>query len=321
MSVPALAYLTSISRNFKAKTLTKGTINEILSESDWKNAVNILKERNYLEETSDNFEEMEFIIKKNTIENLLQLGNLSMSVKTSHDIVNLYYYAVTLDEFESLIASVENGVELRSRFFPKIVDAKPTNVNELLNVVRDTIHGKALQYALGKNPKNLSQLNSYLDYFFISELTKITEGLRGDWKSFADGVLCGYKDYYTVSLALRQKVQEEIHCKVSVDTIKDLVNARSNEEALDTLRRLPYARSMDFSNVYTALSTLHRVARVQARNASLNAFMGSPFTPVTALAIAELLKLDMEDLITILNGLKLGLPQEKIKAKLSLELV
>ncbi len=321
MSVPALAYLTSISRNFKAKTLTKGTINEILSESDWKNAVNILKERNYLEETSDNFEEMEFLIKKNTIDNLLQLGNLSMSVKTSHDIVNLYYYAITLEDFESLIASIENGVELRSRFFPKVVEVKPANLNELLNVVRDTIHGKALQYALNKSPKNLSQLTSYLDYFFILELTKITEGLRGDWKSSADAILCGYKDYYTVSLALRQKVQEEIHCKVSLDTIKDLTNARSNEEALDILRRLPYARSMDFSSVYTALSTLHRAARVQARSAALAAFMGSPFTPVTALAIAELLRLDMEDLISVLNGLKLGMPQEKIKAKLSVELV
>lgn len=322
MSSASLAYLSSISRNFKSKTLTKGLINELLAETEWKNAVNILKERGYFEEVSYNFDDMEYLIKNNAIQNLLLLMNLSMSVKTSYYIASLYYYLLTLDEFENIISSVYNKINIQnSRIFQKIVESKPENINEVANLVRDTIHGKALQYALSKNPHDLSQLNSYLDYYFILELAKTIESLRGDWKASADSIVCGYKDYYTVSMAIRQKTQENVVCKVSLDIIKDLVNSRSSIETIDILRRVPYARSMEFINVYSALSSLRREVRILARKNALNAFMGSPFTPVTVLGISEILRLDKEDLITILNGIKLKLNPDKIKSKLSFEMV
>ncbi|AWR94547.1 V-type ATPase subunit [Acidianus brierleyi] len=322
MSSASLAYLSSISRNFKSKTLTKGLINELLAETEWKNAVNILKERGYFEEVSYNFDDMEYLIKSNAIQNLLLLMNLSMSVKTSYYIASLYYYILTLDEFENIISAIYNKVNIQNtRIFQKIMESKPENLNELVNLIRDSIHGKALQYALSKNPHDLSQLNSYLDYYFILELSKTIEGLRGDWKASADSIVCGYKDYYTVSMAIRQKTQENVVCKVSLDVIKDLVNSRSSTETIDILRRISYARSMEFTNVYSALSSLYREVRVLARKNALNAFMGSPFTPVTVLGISEILRLDKEDLISILNGIKLKMNPDKIKSKLSFEMV
>jgi hypothetical protein len=322
MSSASLAYLSSISRNFKSKTLTKGLINELLAETEWKNAVNILKERGYFEEVSYNFDEMENIIKNNTIQNLFLLMNLSMSVKTSYHIANLYYYVLTLDEFESIVSSIYNKVNIHNyTIFQKIVESRPENLNELVNLVRDTIHGKALQYALSKNPRDLSQLNSYLDYYFILEMSKTIEGLRGDWKASADNIICGYKDYYTVSMAIRQKTQENVVCKISSDIIKDLANSRSPTENIDILRRIPYSRSMEFTNIYSALASLYREAKVLARKNAVNAFMGSPFTPVTVLAISEILRLDKDDLISVLNGIKLKMNSDKIKSKLSFEMV
>ncbi len=322
MSSASLAYLSSVSRNFKSRTLTKGLINELLAETDWKNAVNILKERGYFEEISYNFDDMEYIIKDNAIQNLFLLMNLSMSVKTSYYIANLYYYMLTLDEFENIVSSIYNKINIQnSRIFQKIIESKPENLNELANLVSGTIHGKALQYSLSKNPRDLSQLNSYLDYYFILELSKTIEGLRGDWKASADNIVCGYKDYYTVSMAARQKTQENVVCKVSLDVIKDLANSRSPSETIDILRRIPYSRSMEFTSVYSALSSLYREVRVLARKNALNAFMGSPFTPVTVLGISEILRLDKEDLISILNGIKLKLNPDKIKSKLSFEMV
>ena len=59
---------------------------------------------------------------------------------------------------------------------------------------------------------------------------------------------------------------------------------------------------------------------MHSRKYSIEAFMGSPFTPSTILAISELIKLDYEDITMILNGIKLGII-EKIKKMLSFDLI
>ena len=49
--------------------------------------------------------------------------------------------------------------------------------------------------------------------------------------------------------------------------------------------------------------------------------MGSPFNPIVAMGVCELIKLDTEDLITLVNGMKLGVMPEKLKSSVSFQLV
>ncbi len=321
MSAPSLAYISSISRLFKSTTLTKGLVTELLSENDWKNVLSILKERNFIEDIPNTFDDAELEIKKRAIDQISKILNFSSSVKSAHDIVDLYYYYLTSDEFKTIIAGIYNKTKPTGIIFlSKIVESNPSTIEELRSIVRGTVYSSALEYALEKNPKNLSQLESLLDFYFIERLSAVIDTFKGDWKSVANSIICGYKDYYSVSLAVRQKIANPLTCKILPDVIRDLQSSRI-EEVANILRRTQYARNISLGDAYSALYSLYKIARIEARKASIYAFMGSPFTPVTALAISELIKLDMEDLIIIINGLKTNMNKEAIKSRLSLEII
>lgn len=322
MSSASLAYVSSISRLYKSKTLSRSLVTEILSENNWKDAINILKDRGFIDEVSDSIESFEVILKQRAIEQIRKFMNLASSVKTSHDILELYYYLFVLDEFKAVVSAIYNKTSLpKTTELSKIVETNPVSIEELRSNIKGSIFGEGLEYALSKNPKNLSQINSLLDFYYIDKLSQIVESLRGDWKASADEVICAYKDYYSISLAIRQKMFIPISCQISPDIIRELTTAENNS-IIDIIRRTVYAKSIKVTeDVYTTLASLHKFARVKARSGALNVFRGSPFTPVTALALAELVRLDTEDLITIVNGLKIGISKESIKEKLSLEVV
>ncbi|AWR97155.1 ATPase [Acidianus sulfidivorans JP7] len=322
MSSASMAYVSSISRLYKSKTLSRSLLTEILAENDWKDAVGILKDRGFIEEVPDTIEDFERNLKKKAITNIRKFSNLASSVKISHDILQLYYYLFTLDEFKAIISSIYNKVQLpKSEEFSKIIESNPSTIEELRSNIKDTIHGDGLEYALSKNPKDLSQINSLLDFYFIEKISQIVESLRGDWKASADAIICTYKDYYSVSLAIRKKMSSNVLCQISSDTIRDLSTTEDTNALVDIIRRTSYSKFIKISDLYSTVASLYRLAKVRARRGALDAFMGSPFTPVTALALAELLRLDTEDLITIINGLKIGLNKDAIKEKLSLEIV
>lgn len=322
MSSPSLAYVSSISRLYKSKTLSRTLITEILSENDWKAAVNILKDRGFIEEVPDSIEKFEEILKEGAIDKIKKFMNLASSVKISHDVLELYYYLFTLDEFKAIISAVYNKTQIpKTNELNKLVETTPSSVEELRSIIKGSIFGEALEYSLTKNPRNLSQINSFLDFYFIDKLSKIVESLRGDWKASADEIICAYKDYYSISLAIRQKTFLPLSCQVSQDTIRELATA-DNSAIMDILRRTAYSKSIKVTDdIYPTLASLYRYAKVRARKGAINAFRGSPFTPVTALALAELVRLDTEDLITIINGIKIGMNKELIKEKISLEVV
>ncbi|BDC19184.1 V-type ATPase subunit [Acidianus sp. HS-5] len=321
MSAPSLAYISSISRLYKSTTLTKGLVTELLSEDDWKNVLSILKERNFIEDIPTTFDDAELEIKKRAIDQIYRILNFSSSVKSAHDIVDLYYYYLTLDEFKAIIAGIYNKTKPSGiMFLSKIGESNPSTIEELRSIIRGTTYSSALEYALEKNPKNLSQLESLLDFYFIEKLSAIVDTFKGDWKSAANSIICGYKDYYSASLAVRQKIAIPLTCRILPDVIRDLQSSKI-EEVANTLRRTQYARNIELGDAYSALYSLYKIARIDARKSSIYAFMGSPFTPVTALAISELIKLDMEDLIIIINGLKTKMNKEAIKSRLSLEVI
>ncbi|ARM75796.1 V0D/AC39 family V-type ATPase subunit [Acidianus manzaensis] len=322
MSSASMAYVSSISRLYKSKTLTRSLVTEILSENNWKDAISILKDRGFIEEIPNSIEEFEKILKQRAITQIKKFSNLASSVKMSHDILQLYYYLFTLDEFKGIVSSIYNKVELPTTDeFSKLIESKPSTVEELRSNLKGSIYGEGLEYALNKNPKDVSQINSLLDFYFIEKLSQIVESLRGDWKASADAIICTYKDYYSISLALRKKMLSNISCEVSLDTIRELSTTQDLNALVDIIRRTVYSKFIKISDPYSTMASLYRYAKMKARRGAVDTFMGSPFTPVTALALAELVRLDTEDLITIINGLKIGMNKENIKEKLSLEIV
>jgi Archaeal/vacuolar-type H+-ATPase subunit C len=320
----AAAYISSVSRLFKAKTLSRGLVNELLSSKDWKEFMSVLKERGFVSEVPDSITVAELMLKKRALSLLEQLRDLSVSVKLAKDIVSAYVYRVTLDELTYLTSIVWNKLQGDVKLLTTLrshIDQMPASMEELQSMLKGTIYGDALSFASSKSPKDLSQLNSLLEYYYIHFLSNIVEGLKGDWKAAANNILCGYKDYYSLSLAARQKISMDVRCNVSEDDIRDMANSRSQEDVINVLRRTVYSKSIDFTNMYTALTSLYRLAINRARTGAVSIFMGSPFNPVVAMGAAELIKLDTEDVIRMINGLKLRVPLDRLKQSLSFELL
>jgi vacuolar-type H+-ATPase subunit C/Vma6 len=315
------AYATALARVYKSQTLTRGTINELLESEDWKDAISILREKGIISETPSSILDFDIMIKRKSLEILRKLRGYTLSSSISSSIVDLYEFFFKLDDLEALIASAYfHNSSPRLSILTELMELKPQSYEDVLASLKG-IERDALKYAIDKSVKKTpSEIGSFLEYYFIKSLSKIVEEMKGDWKGKADEIICGYKDYYTISLAYNLKVQEDLTCKISRDVVRDIANSTNEKEVLDLLTRTPYSKSISGLDVYSALASLKRVARINARNASLNAFMGSPFTPVTVMAIAELIRLDTEDLITIVNGLALH-SVDKVKSSVSFELI
>ena len=122
-------------------------------------------------------------------------------------------------------------------------------------------------------------------------------------------------------MAIKHKTVENTVCKIGTEILKDLSSSTSNTEILDILRRTQYSKMLNVNNTYEALASLYRMARVNARKSSELVFMSSPFNPALALALAELIRLDTEDIVSIANAKSLRLKEEEIKKMLSFEII
>jgi len=317
-----LAYSTAIARLYKSFILTRGVVNELLTMTDWRDAVNLLKDRGYINEVPDTIEDVEKLLKQRAVNFLTKIRGYVSNTKVNADILDLYIYLFSLNELETLVASTITGSKLTNNFLliKDLAEANPQSIDDLVNFSKGII-SEGLKFALNKsNKKTPSEINSLAEFYFINKLTKIVSEFRGDWKSKAEDIICTYKDYYSIMLAYKLHTVESITCKVDESILKDISAARNDKEIIDIIARTIYAKKLDLNNAYEALSSLYHLARVNSRKSSLEAFMGSPFTPVTTLAIAELMRLDYEDLTMIINGIKLGIT-EKIKKMTSFELI
>mgnify|MGYP001772494636 CR=1 FL=1 len=317
-----LAYSTAIARLYKSFVLTRGVVNELLTMTDWRDAANLLKDRGYISEVPATIEAVEKLLKQRAINFLTKIRRYVSNTKVNADILDLYIYLFSLNELETLISSTITGSKPSNNFLliKDLAEANPQTIDDLLNFSKGII-SEGLKFALGKSSKKTpSEINSLAEFYFINKLTKIVSEFRGDWKSKAEDIICTYKDYYSIMLAYKLHIVEGITCKIDESILKDISAARNDKEIIDIMARTIYAKKLDLNNVYEALSSLYHLARVNSRKSSLEAFMGSPFTPVTTLAIAELIRLDYEDLTMIINGIKLGI-SEKVKKMTSFELI
>ncbi|WP_338600906.1 V-type ATPase subunit [Sulfolobus tengchongensis] len=326
MSYAILSFIHSVSRTQKVSLLTKGLVNELITSESWNNIASLLKERGIIEEQPASIEDFEFILKSRAITLLEKIRNYFSIFRITYNIVDLYLYALSLDELKNIIVSIvnstANGNTKKIRFFKKYFDQVPSSLDELVNSLKGNIYANALSYAIKESQgRNISFLLSLLDIYFIKKLSEIIESFKGDWKSTAENIICYYKDYYAISLAIKHKTVENTVCKITSEILKDLSTSTSDSETLDILRRTQYSKTITLNNVHEALASLYRLSRVNARKNSELVFMSSPFNPSLALALAELIRLDTEDIITIANAKNLRLKEEEIKKMSSFELI
>jgi len=324
VSIAIFSYIHSISRAQKLVLLTKGLVNELISSESWNNTVNVLKERGIIEEQPSSLEDFEYLMKKRAYDLLEKVRNYFSVFRITYNMTDLYLYVMSLDEFKNIITSVINQRSNNNsiRFFKKYLDQLPSTIDELSNTLKGTIYGEALSYALKEGQaKNLSLLLSLLDFYFIKKLSEIVESFRGDWKTYAENIICYYKDYYSISLAIKHKVSTGVVCKVNEEIIKDISSSSSNSDALDILRRTIYSKTINLTTIYDALASLYTIAKINARKNANLTFSSSPFNPSLALALSELIRLDTEDIITIVNAKSLNMKDEEIKKLISFELI
>ncbi|WP_054845106.1 V-type ATPase subunit [Sulfuracidifex tepidarius] len=210
------AYLHSVSRTIKTKILTRGDVGELLAEDDWKQVFNTLKEREYIDEIPSSLEEGERLILDRQIHMLEKLLGYSYNSKISKDIVSLYMYNLLLDEFKSIVASTINKRPLAMKFhreLERFKDGVPGSEEELRSAINGTIFGEAYSFASSYGYKNVTQLLSLLDLYFIDKLSMIVETLKGDWKMPARSIICGYQDYYALSVAVYQGITLNTYVK------------------------------------------------------------------------------------------------------------
>ncbi|AHC52449.1 hypothetical protein SUSAZ_03845 [Sulfolobus acidocaldarius SUSAZ] len=314
-------YITALARVYKANTLTKSTVLELLDTKNWKDAVTILKDKGLIPEIPSKLEDAENLLRDKAVKTVATLKQYTLNSKVAAQILDLYEFILTMEDIEAVIsASIlgkKDGVNVR--YLKELVDVRPQSLEDVVSTVKGT-YKEALRFSLDKaGNKTPSRINSYLEYYFIDRLYQIISNITGDARMKAQEIICGYVDYVAVSLAFTLKEQERSICKISSDIIRDIINMARPDELSNILSRTSYAKLLTLGNPYDLLASFKRAARVLARNASINAFMNSP-SVVSILAIAELTKLDYEDLVTILNGIALKI-NDKIKNQLSFDIV
>ncbi|MEM3305218.1 MAG: V-type ATPase subunit [Saccharolobus sp.] len=323
MSYAIFSFIHSISRSQRPFLITRGLVNELISSESWNSVASLLKERGIIEEQPASIEDFERILKTRAFNLLEKIRNYFSLFRVTYNIMDLYLYVISLDEFKNIIVSVLNGINNnRIRFFKKYFDQIPSSIDELLNSLKGSIYANALSFAMeDSQTKDISRFLSLLDFYFIKKLSEIIESFRGDWKSVAENIICYYKDYHSISLAVKHKIVQNISCKISNEIIKDLSSLNNPNEILEVLKRSQYSKLINMNSLHEALADLYRISRINTRKNAELAFMNSPFSPSLAIALAELIRLDTEDVITIANAKKLGMKEENIKRALSFELI
>jgi len=328
MSV-SYVYLHSISRVLKTKVDRKEIIQNLLSASSLSEALEILRREGLLKEESNDIAKVEVQIKRWTVDQINELRSYSMIDNTSSSIVRAYYYDLTKDDLKLIINSIFSGKSIdrwsllgAEPLISNIADSVPKSLDELVTLLRGSIYADALQFALQSSSKDVRSIEDLLDYYFILEISKVIEGMKGEWKTACNNVLCSERDYYSLSLAVNQRMVPDsiVACKLTQELLKEITSSDLKELG-EIMRRSPYSRRVDPSSPMSILSSMRKIARLDARRGAFQAFTGMPFTPAVVLALLELMKLNAEDIISVVNSINLNLNSEVLKKFLSLETV
>lgn len=323
------SYFHSISRILKSKTLKKEAAVELLSVSNLKDLFIIMKRDGFIDDENTTAEGAERQIKKKAIEKIRKLNELTLTDRISSVITGLYYYDLNLPYLEYIVSSVTNKrgirkseIDIEDLDLINAAETGPKNLEELSSILKETEYGKALKFAMSFGLKNPGEINTVLEFYPVYKISELVDSMKGDWKSSASSIICAKRDFYAINSNLKLKGVNlpRINCKVSDDIMRD-VQSSEITQLPDILRRTSYSKDLDLSSGYSALNSFYRLSKKIGRKNAKIAFLGMPFSPTVVLAICEMIKLDVEDLISITSTIAMGRKGDSIKEELSLELI
>ncbi|MGC9106398.1 MAG: V-type ATPase subunit [Thermoprotei archaeon] len=332
--MPVHAYVTAVARIIKSGTLSKETVEEVLASKDFKELAAVLWEKKIV--TREGLNTPEAILtnlKERGVTILKSLSGLSKNSKIVNDLVDAYVGLMAVDELESLISyaiSLERGMVSR-RFSAEsnltLLRAGLESVSTLQSLVPVASNasrtlGDALVYAITKAPKESSApstISNLVEAYIMRKVYNIAKSSRGDWQAPMKKILCGYADYFALSTAFALRSVEMEGCTVK-DQVKD---AASGNPALlyEAVKKTELGKMIKSEKPLDALSELKVLAKRSARKGAYLAFQGTPFSPAAALAAAELIRLDYQDMAAIVTGVHAKLPRGEIAKLLSFEIL
>ncbi len=331
MSMPVFAYTSAISRILKSGTISKEDVEELLTSKNFQELLAVLYEKKLVTKEGLNAPGPVLTnLKETALLKLKGLSSMSKNSKFVADVVDAYVGLLAMDELESAISyafSLERGNPARAFARQNLTLIRGvesiSTVQSLINLVSNSSKAlaSALNEALNKAGKESSPsaISNLVEALILRRLYASTVSLRGDWQGPIKKILCGYADYFALStaFALRNAVMEG--CTVG-EEVKDA--ATGNPSLLyEAIRKTELGKHVKSEKPLEALNELRVLARRNARRAAYLAFQGSPFTPAIAVAVAELIRLDYQDLVTIVTGIDARLPRDKIASLLSFELL
>jgi hypothetical protein len=329
--MPVFAYTSAISRILKSGTISKEDVEELLTSKNFQELLAVLYEKKLVTKEGLNAPGPVLTnLKETALLKLKGLSSMSKNSKFVADVVDAYVGLLAMDELESAISyafSLERGNPARAFARQNLTLIRGvesiSTVQSLINLVSNSSKAlaSALNEALNKAGKESSPsaISNLVEALILRRLYASTVSLRGDWQGPIKKILCGYADYFALStaFALRNAVMEG--CTVG-EEVKDA--ATGNPSLLyEAIRKTELGKHVKSEKPLEALNELRVLARRNARRAAYLAFQGSPFTPAIAVAVAELIRLDYQDLVTIVTGIDARLPRDKIASLLSFELL
>ncbi|GAY25557.1 hypothetical protein ATG_07600 [Desulfurococcaceae archaeon AG1] len=161
------------------------------------------------------------------------------------------------------------------------------------------------------------------DLGLVKSLSRIIE----DFPSLAE-MVCPENDYIVINTAIRlsrERLKDyigaeelsQLACSVSKSEIEDLYSYVNEEAILNTLKKI-YGPTLVQKDLENSLINIRKYIRRTVRDRCDNAMISYPFDPKVIWASIRIRMLDIEDIITIINGKKAGFSSDLIKKMLSI---
>ena len=329
MSSPVYAYLTSVARYFKSSLLKREDLDSLLAAKDLRELVEVMRDKGIVENVQVNSaEQLLSQVKKRANSFLNSLRNLAYNSLIVKKAIDIYVALLNADEIESAISYLiykERGARVNLRADRLLLLASYSDSMDSVQSLVQAISkdypriAEAINSAVGNKGAELNLVNGVLEAHLFSSLYKLVTSLRGDWQATLKRILCGYMDYYSLSLAYTLKRSDIEGCTVEQDAVRNV--ASSPQLLVDVIKGSEWGKLVKANTPLEALAEMKTIVRRNARKASYQAFEGDPFSPAGSIAVAELIRLDYQDLVAIITGIDARLKREKVAEKLSFELV
>lgn len=318
-----------------AGRLSRDTIEDMVNAENVTDAINYLRESSY------------YSYIRNVQVNNIDLFELSLylglyrSISPLLELIEKSYRSIA----EQGLLMIENKV--LSSMLMSLIMGIPQNMD--LKLLENTRLGEA--YRIVVEERSMVKLLEYMSTIgmkdFIAAYNTLTKAVdvkkaipialdlglvrslsrvMNDFPSLAD-MICPENDYILINIIIRlskEKLKDyisakelsQLACSVGESEIEDLYSYAGDEAILNVLRK-SYGPTLIQKDLESSLINIRGHIRRMVRKMCDNAMISYPFDPKVIWASMRIRILDIEDIITIINGKRAMLPNELIKKMLS----